>query len=77
MKQFGLIKNVISSAIIIGAIRLNNAYFGEGSSPVLLTYVYCSTPKNSLMNCSIQHTTWRINYRDRNSVIGVRCQSML
>uniref|UniRef100_A0A1X7U210 SRCR domain-containing protein n=1 Tax=Amphimedon queenslandica TaxID=400682 RepID=A0A1X7U210_AMPQE len=58
-----------------GARRLNNAYFGEGSSPVLLTYVYCSTPKNSLMNCSIRHTTWRANYRDRNSVISVRCQT--
>uniref|UniRef100_A0A1X7U110 Deleted in malignant brain tumors 1 protein n=1 Tax=Amphimedon queenslandica TaxID=400682 RepID=A0A1X7U110_AMPQE len=57
-----------------GARRLNNAYFGEGSSPVLVTYVHCSTPRNSLMNCSLQHT-WRVNYRGRNHVIGVRCQT--
>ena len=62
-------------AILIGAIRMRNAYFGEGSGPVLLTDVYCSSPKDSLMNCSIRYTS-RVSNRNRNLVVGVKCQRM-
>ena len=52
-----------------------NAFFGEGSSPVLLTDVYCSSPKDSLLNCFIRYTS-RVSNRNRNLVIGVKCQRM-
>ena len=57
----------------IGAVTLRNAYFGRGTGPVLLTNVYCSLPKDSLFNCSIRYTS-SVTNRNRNQVIGVRCQ---
>ncbi|XP_019849591.1 PREDICTED: deleted in malignant brain tumors 1 protein-like [Amphimedon queenslandica] len=56
-----------------GAIKLVDAFFGEGSSPVLLTDVYCSSPNDSLLNCSIKYTS-QVSNRNRNHVIGVKCQ---
>ena len=58
--------------IIIGASSFSNAHFGEGEGPILIGRVYCSSPYNSLLDCSIYY---RYNvYYTHNDDVGVRCQ---
>ena len=54
---------------------MRGAYFGEGTGPVLLTYVRCSWIKSSLFYCDDDYTR-RITYRNHNNDVGVRCQGM-
>ena len=58
----------------IGAQSLRNAYFGEGTGPILLYYVYCSTPMLSLLNCNINNYFYD---SDHNYDVGVKCQCEL
>ena len=61
----------------IGAQSLHNAYFGEGTGPILITYVYCSLPKLSLLNCNINYYYYYQNDHNHNNDAGVRCQREL
>ena len=56
--------------LCIGAQILRNAYFGEGTGPILLHYVSCSTPMFSLLNCYTSYSY----YSNHNYDAGVRCQ---
>ena len=73
-------KHYIYSNSFVGAQSLYNAYFGEGSGPILLHYVYCSTPTFSLLNCNINSYYYYYKYyayNNHNNDVGVRCQREL
>ena len=71
------LKQYIYSNQFVGAQSLYNAYFGEGSGPILLYYVYCSTPKFSLLNCHINFPYYYVSSSNHNNDVGVRCQREL
>ena len=55
-----------------GASYVSYAYFGEGSGPILMGYVYCSSVTNSLQNC--YNDTYSVTYYSHYYDIGVRCE---
>ena len=63
----------------IGAKYFYNAYFGEGTGPILLYYVHCSVPTFSLLNCNINTYYYYKYYYFNNHYddVGVRCQRKL
>ena len=72
----------------VGAQNLYNAYFGEGTGPILLYYMYCSAPTFSLLNCNINsyhyyyyyyyyYHYYYIAYSNHYANVGVRCQREL
>ncbi|XP_019859820.1 PREDICTED: scavenger receptor cysteine-rich domain superfamily protein-like [Amphimedon queenslandica] len=56
-----------------GATGVRYSYFGEGSGPILMGYVYCSSVTTSLSNC--YNLTYYITYYSHYYDIGVRCES--
>uniref|UniRef100_A0A1X7VN53 Deleted in malignant brain tumors 1 protein n=1 Tax=Amphimedon queenslandica TaxID=400682 RepID=A0A1X7VN53_AMPQE len=56
-----------------GATSVRYSYFGEGSGPILMGYLYCSSVTTSLSNCYNQ--TYSITYYSHYYDIGVRCES--
>ena len=55
-----------------GATAYSNAYFGQGSGPILLDNVACSGSENALVNCSFDSHTGDCYHSDD---AGVRCYS--
>ena len=60
-------------SIIIGASYIRNAHFGEGDGPILMSYVYCYSPSDSLLDCYIRYR-YSVYYDNHNYDVGVRCQ---
>ena len=59
---------------IKGAIPFYNANnFGRGSGPILVTNLYCSSPKFSLLECNLRYDS--IQSASHYNDAGVRCQS--
>jgi deleted-in-malignant-brain-tumors protein 1 len=56
-----------------GASLVYNAHFGEGTGPILMNYVQCSTPRSSLLDCSIRYH-YSIDSLNHNQDVGVICQ---
>ena len=51
-------------------------YFGRGSSPVNITYVYCSGTESSLADCSYSTRQSSVSNCIQNyNIIGVQCRS--
>ena len=53
-----------------GAVAYFNAYFGRGSGPYHLNYVYCSGNETSLLNCSRGYS---IGHCRPGNEAGVKC----
>ena len=60
------------SYVIIGASYFHYAHFGEGDGPILMSYVDCYSPSDSLLDCYIRYR-YNIRY-NHNYDVGVRCQ---
>ena len=56
--------------LFAGAIAYSNAYFGQGSGPILLDNLACSGLENTLVNCSYDSHTGDCYHSDD---AGVRC----
>ena len=56
--------------LFAGAIAYSNAYFGQGSGPILLDNLACTGLENTLVNCSYDSHTGDCYHSDD---AGVRC----
>uniref|UniRef100_A0A1X7V0V9 SRCR domain-containing protein n=1 Tax=Amphimedon queenslandica TaxID=400682 RepID=A0A1X7V0V9_AMPQE len=56
-----------------GAMSFSGSYFGEGTGPVLLTYLSCESHDSSWFYCDYDYNE-RPTYRNHNNDMGVRCQ---
>lgn len=57
-------------------MSFSGAYFGEGTGPVLLTYLSCESDDSSWFYCDYDYNQ-RPTYRNHNNDMGVRCQGMI
>ena len=53
-----------------GAVAYANAYYGQGSGPILLDNMACTGVENALVNCSFDNHTGDCRHSDD---AGVRC----
>ena len=54
----------------IGALIYRNAYFGQGSGPILFRYVSCNGNEFSLDQCGFSSTPY---YSSHSTDVGVKC----
>lgn len=58
--------------MFIGARVLSSVEFGEGSGPILLADLMCSTLENRLVDCS--HSGFENNSCSHEQDVGIRCK---
>ena len=66
-----ILNNIILLHYNIGAVARINAYYGQGTAPILLDNVGCSGTESRLIDCTYDSNTTDCSHSDD---AGARCQ---